>query len=49
MSRVEGQRQTFFWNGEKYVFERNAYGNWKVIYQDNSIIPEVIIKQLETL
>lgn len=41
-----GQTKTFYWRGEKYIFERVDKGIWKCIYQDHSIISEDIIEQL---
>lgn len=46
MSVLVGQTVTRYWNGEKYVFERVAKGEWKCIYQDTMFIPECIISDL---
>jgi hypothetical protein len=46
MSYIVGERLTFFWSGEKYVFERTDSGNWKCVYQDSPIIPHSIIEDL---
>jgi hypothetical protein len=46
MKMLIGQRQTKFWRGKKYIFERIAKGEWICVYQDTAIIPEQIISEL---
>ena len=46
MSTLIGERITRFWYGEKYVFERVAAGEWKLVSGDSRMIPASIIDDL---
>lgn len=41
-----GERVSRFYAGDKFIFERVGRGEWKCVYQENSIIPHILIKEL---
>jgi hypothetical protein len=46
MAVLIGDRITRFFEGDKYVFERVAKGEWKCVYKTSSIVPRCVIEAL---
>lgn len=49
MAHLVGETRTFFWDGDKFKFERVGENLWKCIYQEHPIIPADIIDEVEKL
>jgi len=46
MSVLIGQRITRFFEGDRYVFERIARGEWKCVEKSSDIVPFCVIDGL---